>query len=161
MPTLSYPENGGFKTPRIGIDVPDGWEPLDVPQTLLAARETATPEGGFATNLTIQHLVRPVAVTESILIDELRETVSSKRDGQLGTPYEQLIDDQPMHGVNLSYVDPAAGTLAQIHLFARHAEGEQASIVQLVLSFSGSRAAELGPVLRDIALSLKIDWRTS
>lgn len=158
MPTITYPSALAPAPPRIRIEVPDGWEQLDLPQTLLAARETGLPEGGFATNVTIRHLVRPAATSDETLISELRDFVTGKEQGVISDGFRRRINGTEVHGANLSYVDPAAGTLAQVHVFARRVEGQRSSVVQLVATFSGARAEQLGPVVREIVQSLQIEW---
>jgi hypothetical protein len=158
MPIITYPSALSPAPPRLQIEVPDGWEELDLPETLLAARENPLPEGGFATNVTIRHLVRPAVTTEATLIAELGGFVRGKDQGVISDAFQRMINGSALHGANLSYVDPSAGTLAQVHLFARRVVGERSSVIQFVASFSGARAEQLGPVVREIAQSLQIEW---
>jgi hypothetical protein len=158
MPTITYPSALVPAPPRIRIDVPHGWEQLDLPQTVLAARETGLPEGDFATNVTVRHLVRPATTSEATLIAELRDFVGGKAQGVISDAYQTLINGTEVHGANLSYVDPVAGTLAQVHVFARRAHGQRSSVVQLVATFSGGRAEQLGHVVHEIVQSLQIEW---
>lgn len=158
MRTMTYPSALTPAPPRIRLDVPDGWEQLDVPHTLLAARESGRAEGEFATNVTIRHFVRPAAVTDVILIDELRDFVAGKEHGAIGEPFRRVINSHEVCGASLSYVDATAGTLGQVHVFARRTEGSRANVVQLVASFGGARAEDMRPVVRDILDSLEIDW---
>ena len=162
MPTISYPSALVPAPPRIRLDVPDGWEQLVLPETLIAARETGVPEGHFAANVTVRNLVRPAEITEASLLAELREFAAAKEQGVISEPFVRLTNGRStfsdrLHGANLSYVDPAAGTLGQVHVFARRVEGVRASIVQVVASFSGDRAEQLSPVVRAIVASLEIE----
>lgn len=158
MPIITYPSALVPAPPRLQIEVPDGWDELELPQILLAARETTVPEGAFAANITIRHLVRPAATSEAVLIAELRDFVRGKDQGVISDAFERMINGTALHGANLSYVDPSAGTLAQVHLFARRVVGKRSSVIQFVASFSGARAEQLGPAVREIAQSLQIEW---
>jgi hypothetical protein len=158
MITLEHPGPDVPGTPRIRIEVPDGWIRVELPHTVLAARETDPPSGAFATNVTVQQLRRPAPVTEPMLIDELRGVVVKHEGGVFGDPFQRMINGSLLSGVNLSYLEPHAGTIGQVHLFTRHADGARAEIIQLVISFAGGRTVELLPVVRGIIESLKIDW---
>src|SRR4051812_13166863 len=106
MPTITYPSDFSPAPPRIRIQVPDDWEQVEVPQTLLAARETGWREPGFASNVTIRHLVRSAETSDGSLIAELRDFISGKEQGAISEGFRRLINGVEVHGANLSFVDP-------------------------------------------------------
>src|SRR3712207_12405 len=92
MPTLSYPSPLTPAAPRVRVDVPDGWEQLDLPAVLLAAREAGRADDVFATNLTIRHLVRAAEVTEEDLVAELRDRARGQDQGVLSGTFPATVD---------------------------------------------------------------------
>lgn len=157
MTTMTYPSELVPGVPAITVAVPEGWLQLDVPSALLAAREPVA-EGRFAGNVTVRHFVRPAPVSADTLVGELAAYAAGKPQGAVGPPFAATTPSGALRGTTLSYVDDAAGTIGQVHVFAVHPGPRSTSVVQLVVSFAGSRADELKPVVRGIVESLRVTW---
>lgn len=157
MTTMTYPSELVPGVPAIAVAVPEGWQQLDVPSTLLAAREPVAP-GEFASNVTVRHFVRPAEVSAGTLVGELTTFAAGKPQGAVGKPFTATTPAGALPGTTLSYVDEAAGTIGQVHVFAVHPGPRSTSVVQLVVSFAGARAEELKPVVRGIVESLQVTW---
>ena len=157
MTTMTYPSELVPGVPALAVAVPEGWQQLDVPQALLAAREPGAAEQ-FASNVTVRHFVRPAGVSAETLVGELAGIAADRPQGAVGASFTATAPAGALRGTTLSYVDDAAGTIGQVHVFAVRPGPRSTSVVQLVVSFAGSRADELKPVVREIVESLRVDW---
>lgn len=138
----------GPQQQSITVELPTGWERVELPRIPLAAREAQPPPGAFASNLTVRRLGRP-GVEETTLITELAEVIAAREGGVIAGSVRQSIDGRNWQQVDMSYIDPAAGTLGQRHLFLED--------IQLVISFAGSRVSELRDQLGSIVASIRLD----
>jgi len=155
MTTLTYPSEVNPGPPALALDVPDGWEQLAVPQTLLATREPATP-GAFSTNIVARLVQRGSATTSTEIVDELADYVRTKPDGEIGQPYGVELSGRRWTAVNLSYGDAEHGVINQLHLFTGETSGALLSLVQVTATFAGTREDEQLAVVREALSSLRV-----
>jgi hypothetical protein len=155
MTTLTYPSEVNPGPPALALDVPDGWEQLAVPQTLLATREPATPDA-FATNIVARLVQRGAGTTPDEVVGELGAHVRGKPDGEVGPPYAVELSGRTWTAVNLSYDDADHGVINQLHLFSGETRGPLLALVQVTATFAGSREEEQLGVVREVLSTLRV-----
>ena len=155
MTTLTYPSEVNPGPPALAIDVPDSWEQLTVPQTLIATREP-TSAGTFSTNIVARLVQRGAATTPGEIVGELGEYIKGKTDGEIGAPYAVELSGRQWTAVNLSYGDGQHGAINQLHLFTGEMRGTLLSLVQVTATFAGSREEEQLAVVREALSSLRV-----
>jgi hypothetical protein len=137
--TLAYPSRQFPGPPSVSVDIPDGWSPVRVPGTLLAARRTSTA-GVFAPNVVIRGFTRSAQFTVGRALTELKRFVEQQRSGEMEPPFEVEIDGVPFVGVNVSWTDDTVGDVVQAHLFAGARRGQVVDLVQVTGSVGGPEA---------------------
>lgn len=155
MTTLTYPSEVNPGPPVLTLDVPDGWEQLAVPQTLLATREPATADA-FATNIVARLVQRGAGTTPDEVVGELGDHVRGKPDGEVGSPYAVELSGRTWTAVNLSYGDTDHGVINQLHLFSGETRGPLLALVQVTATFAGSREEEQLGVVREVLSTLRV-----
>ncbi len=155
MTTLTFPSEVNPGPPALTLDVPDGWEQLAVPQTLLATREPATGDA-FATNIVARLVQRGSGTTPSEIVGELGDHVRARPDGEIGAPYDVELSGRRWTAVNLSYGDAEHGVVNQLHLFSGELRGPLLALVQVTATFAGSREEEQLRVVREALSTLRV-----
>ncbi len=136
MSTLKYPSEQFPGPPSITVDIPDGWSPVRVPGTLLAARR-AQKGDTFAPNLVIRGSTRSAEFTIGRALAELEAFVRERPDGEMDEPFEVEIAEVPFVGVNVSWTDETVGDVVQAHLFAGARRGQVVDLIQVTGSVGG------------------------
>ncbi len=155
MTTLTYPSEVNPGPPALSLDVPDGWEQLAVPQTLLATREPANA-GAFATNIVARLVQRGSVTTPEEIVAELGEHVRVRPDGEIGAPYAVDLAGRRWTAVNLTYGDAEHGVVHQLHLFTGETRGALVSLVQVTATFAAARQEEQIGVIRRVLATLRV-----
>ena len=138
MPTLKYPSAQFPGPPSVTVDIPDGWSPVRVPGTLLAARRTDTG-GRFAPNVVVRGFTRSGDFTIGRALSELKSYVEDRTDGEMDAPFALEIESIPFVGVNVSWTDEAVGDVVQAHLFAGARRGQVVDLLQVTGSVGGEQ----------------------
>ena len=138
MTTLTYPSAQFPGPPSISVDIPEGWAPVRVPGTLLAARRAGTA-GRFAPNVVVRGFTRSGDFTMGRALGELRAYVDERNDGQMDAPFTLDIDGVPFVGVNVSWTDDRVGDVVQAHLFAGARRGQVIDLIQVTGSVGGEQ----------------------
>lgn len=159
MTTLTYPSKVNPGPPTLTLDVPDGWEQLALPQTLLATREPAT-DGAFATNIVARLVQRSAQTHPADLVAELGAHVRSQPGGEIGSPYSVQLCGRQWTAVNLSYDDDQHGMINQLHLFTAELLGALLSLVQVTATFADAREEDQLGIVRQALSTLRVG-RTS
>jgi hypothetical protein len=108
MPTLKYPSEQFPGPPSVTVEIPDGWSPVRVPGTLLAARRNDTG-GRFAPNVVVGGFTRSGDFTIGRALAELKSYVEDRTGGEMDAPFALEIESVPFVGVNVSWKDEAVG----------------------------------------------------
>ena len=87
MQTLNYPSGQFPGPPAVAVDIPEGWSPVRVPGTLLAARRTST-DGSFAPNVVVRGFTRSGRFTIGRALAELQASSTEQPDGEMEPPFE-------------------------------------------------------------------------
>ena len=117
MSTLSFPSDRFPAPPAVSIDVPDTWEPVSAPAVALAAKQTEV-NADFTPNVIVRLGTRPEDDQPADALMELRGSVDSRPQAEVGEVHTVQINGQEFHRVDVSWVDPQFGTIRQIHAFA-------------------------------------------
>jgi hypothetical protein len=136
--TLTYPSAQFPGPPSVSVDIPEGWSPVRVPGTLLAARRTDTG-GRFAPNVVVRGFTRSGDFTVGRALGELKSYVQDRADGQMDAPFAVEIDAVPFVGVNVSWRDDRVGDVVQAHLFAGARRGQVVDLIQVTGSVGGEQ----------------------
>ena len=142
MTTLQYPSARFPGAPTAALEVPDGWEPVSVPGTALAARVADHGQPTFLANVVLRFERRAGDYTLADALEEVVEYAHAKPRGEAGEPFTASFGGHEYAGRNVSWVDPAAGTVVQAHLFTLLPAGDLQDLVQITGSVGGANATD-------------------
>ncbi|HET8766460.1 MAG TPA: hypothetical protein VFM86_03960 [Pedococcus sp.] len=155
MPTLKYPSEQFPGPPSVTVDIPDGWSPVRVPGTLLAARR-AEKGGAFAPNLVVRGFTRSAEFTIGRALAELKAFVQERPDGEMDDPFEVEIADVPFVGVNVSWTDEKVGDVVQAHLFAGARRGQVVDLIQVTGSVGGPEVESEYATVQELMQTVRV-----
>src|SRR4051794_30599870 len=150
MTTLHYPSDRFPGAPSAALEVPDGWEPVQVPGTALAARVADRGQQEFLANVVLRFERRGGDYTLADAMTEVEQYAQAKPKGEAGDPFSAAFGGHEYAGRNVSWVDPAAGTVVQAHLFTLLPAGDLQDLVQITGSVGGTSATEDYPVIQQV-----------
>ena len=157
MPQVTYPSRVVPGPPPLRMELPDGWEQVWVPETLVAIVEKDTGAGHFLANVTVRFFQRVGAFTGPDAVDELRGWLADKADPQFEGDKGVEVDGRMWHGAHLAFRDPNAGTIGQVHFFTTAAENDVVDVLHFTGSCGGDRAQEDMPTIRRILESIRLE----
>lgn len=139
--TYSYPSELFPVFPQVSLDVPDGWEPLVVPATVLAAGRVTEP-GVFRPNV----IVAISRFTEGYLLQTAIDAVVQKFAGlegavEIGRDVSTINGREWAH-IESSFIDPRVGTLVQAAHLAIVAHGQVVDLIQVTGTVTGAQSQE-------------------
>jgi hypothetical protein len=155
MATLTYPSAQFPGPPSVSVDIPEGWAPVRVPGTLLAARRADT-SGRFAPNLVVRGFTRSGDFTIGRALAELRAYVDDRSDGQMDAPFALEIEQVPFVGVNVSWTDERVGDVVQAHLFAGARRGQVVDLIQVTGSVGGAQVGSEYDTLQQLMQTVRV-----
>lgn len=155
MPTLSHPSEQFPGPPSVTLEVPDGWVPVRVPGTLLAARASAVAEG-FAPHVVVRGFSRDRSCTMGRIVGELRDAVLARRDGEIDEPFTVDLGAVPFVGVSVSWTDERIGTVVQTHLFAGARRSGLVELVQVAGSVAGADLDAQYGALQEVMQTVRV-----
>jgi hypothetical protein len=155
MTTLTYPSAQFPGPPSVSVDVPEGWAPVRVPGTLLAARRADTA-GRFAPNLVVRGFTRSGDFTIGRALGELRSYVEDRAQGQMDPPFALELDGVPFVGVNVSWTDERVGDVVQAHLFAGARRGQVVDLIQVTGSVGGEQVGAEYDTLQQLMQTVRV-----
>ena len=148
-------------TPVVGLDVPAGWEPLVLPDALVAVAETETEQQGpFRANVVVT--VRRVATTAdggaalSLAVEQNTAALeAAERWAELGSEYRTVLglDGYRVEG---AFVMPGVGTVFQALQLATIDHGAVADVIALTATCGADEGERLVPVLRAVLESARL-----
>ena len=150
MTTLQYPSARFPGTPTAALEVPDGWEPVSVPGTALAARVADQGQETFLPNVVLRFERRAGDYTLADALTEVDEYARAKPRGEASEPFSATFGGHEYSGRNVSWVDPVAGTVVQAHLFTLLPAGDLQDLVQITGSVGGTTAAADYPMIQQV-----------
>lgn len=157
MARLTYPSTEFPGGPRASLELPDGWEPLTVPGALLAAIRPE-PADVFNPNIVVTSEPQARGFDIMTVLDLLERTAAERRQGEVGEPYEAIISGVDFVGRPLSWIDDAAGTLVQLHLFGLvpRSDTGDADLVHVTGTVGAANAEEDYRLVRDVLRTLRV-----
>jgi hypothetical protein len=156
MTTLQYPSDRFPGAPSAVLEVPDGWEAVSVPGTALAARVADRGQQEFLANVVLRFERRAGDYTLSDAMAEVEQYAAAKPRGEASEPFSAAFGGHEYSGRNVSWVDPAAGTVVQAHLFTLLPAGDLQDLVQITGSVGGTRATEDYPVIQEVIQQVSV-----
>lgn len=158
MTTYSYPSDRFPAHPHVSLDVPDGWEPLVVPATVLAAGRI-TEAGTFRPNV----IVAISRFTEGYSLQTAIDAVVEKFAGlegavEIGKDVSTINGREWAH-IESSFIDSRVGTLVQAAHLAVVARGQVVDLIQVTGTVSGAQSQaglmeEIRAVQRSVVASV-------
>ena len=155
MTTLTDPSAQVPGPPSVSVDIPEGWAPVRVPGTLLAARRADTA-GRFAPNLVVRGFTRSGDFTIGRALGELRNYVEDRAQGQMDPPFALELDSVPFVGVNVSWTDERVGDVVQAHLFAGARRGQVVDLIQVTGSVGGEQVGAEYDTLQQLMQTVRV-----
>jgi hypothetical protein len=155
MTTLTYPSAQFPGPPSVSVQIPDGWAPVRVPGTLLAARR-AESDGRFAPNVVVRGFTRSGDFTIGRALGELKAYVDERTDGEMDAPFSVEIEDVPFVGVNVSWTDEKVGDVVQAHLFAGARRGQVVDLIQVTGSVGGEQVSSDYETLQQLMQTVRV-----
>jgi len=155
MTTLTYPSAQFPGPPSISVDIPQGWAPVRVPGTLLAARRADTA-GRFAPNLVVRGFTRSGDFTIGRALAELKAYVQDRSEGQMDAPFAIELEEVPFVGVNVSWTDDRVGDVVQAHLFAGARRGQVVDLIQVTGSVGGEQVGSEYDTLQQLMQTVRV-----
>lgn len=141
--------------PRVSLDVPEDWSPVPMAGTLLAARGPLTD--GLASNVVIRHHTRPLGYSVPTALGDLRAFADQQPEGEMDEPFTLDLGGTPVVGVNVSWTDPKAGDVVQVHLFAGTRLEGLVHVVQVTGSVGGTDVQQDYAQLQGILQTVRIE----
>lgn len=156
MPTVTYPSAVVPGPPRIELTIPEGWEQVWTPETLVAVREAGATDH-FAPNVVLRFFQRIGTFGGDEILAEMTAYAKSKTDGEVGPLKTQTIGDREWLGVDVAFVDDAVGTVAQTHWFTAQQQNDVVDVLQATGSFQAGRAETDYPVIDALIDSIRVN----
>lgn len=144
--------------PIVSLDVDGDWQPREVAEVDLALVHTTAP-GHFAPNLTVSTDRRPDGFGPRDLLDALDDN-PDRPDLVAEEPFTTSLAGVPFAARVVSFTDPAAGTLAQLHLATAvkaDADSEPGvGLIYVVGTVAGERVEQDLPLFKGVLDTLQI-----
>ena len=155
MRTITYPSEAFPGPPSAELDLPDGWAPLRVAGSFMAAREVSAPTG-FASNVIVRGYARDLQFDVREVTQDLRAFAHGQPSGVVDEPFRLTLGGVPWLGVNVSWVDPDIGQLLQAHLIAGWERGTFLDLVHVVGAVGGGDIMRAYQSLHDVLVSVRV-----
>lgn len=137
--TVTYPSPVVPGPPPIHLEMPEGWVQVWAPDTLVAIRDDAQGADHFLANLVVRFYQRLAPFGAEEITAELRDYATQRQQGELGPLKTQEVGGREFLGADLAFVDPQAGTIAQVHWFTAQQRNDVLDVIQVTGSYAGSR----------------------
>lgn len=157
MENLTYPSNMFPAKPNVSIAIPDGWQPVATVTTDIAA--VAPEVDGFRPNVVVIVTRRLRGMVAAVALDEIAAESQQRPEGSVSEPFEIELNGRTWSGCDLTWNDPVAGKLVQLHLFSvveGPVEGALPYLVQVSGSCLASHEDQDIPRLRDVMSSVAV-----
>lgn len=153
MTALTFPSPQFPSYPSITVEVPEDWQPISVPGTLMAVAAPEVP-GEFRPNV----VVSVTRFSADYSLDVAENAVVEKFAGleeahEIGRDRVTVADVEWAH-IESAFLDPRVGTLVQSAHLAVVAHDGVADLIQVTGSVTGTQAKDgVIAVIRDIQRS--------
>lgn len=156
MTHLVFPSEEFPAQPSVTLQVPDDWEPVHAPGSVVAARRSTDDDGSFVPNVVVRLERRPVGFEINDALDELRAFTAGRGEGTISEPFKADLGGQEFIGCDLSWVDDQVGTVLQAHLLGAVPSGAFVQLIQVTGSVGGARVLADYPTISRIMRSLTV-----
>lgn len=156
MSTLVYPSPDFPGLPSVTFDVPDGWEPVHVPGTTMAAKQPRP--GAFAPNVVVSIEQCGPDFTVDASLSQIGDMAQS-RGGEVSDPYAAQLAGVEYVGCDATWPDPDVDTILQANLFTivrPERDGAASFVVQLTGAVGGATAEEDYDPIRSVISSVRV-----
>jgi hypothetical protein len=158
MPTTRSDAAPFAPVPVVALDRPDDWEPLVLPDALVAVAETVQP-GPFRANVVVTR--RRVAaeqgteLLESAIADVTSDLEGAERWAELGSEYRAVLglDGYRVEG---AFVMPGTGTVFQAVHLTVVGHGPVADVIGITATCGADEGERLVPTLRAVLDSARL-----
>lgn len=158
MTRLAFPSALFPAPPRLTLDIPDTWEGLNVPEITIAAREKDITDR-FVPNVVVRVDRRAPDFDVQRALADIADYARRQPEGAVTDPFEAYFGGRDFIGVNVSWIDPTAGTVVQAQLFTLVTvpDSQVAWLIQVTGSVGGSQAEQEYPVLQQVIATLTVE----
>lgn len=139
MTTITYPSPVVPGPPPIHLEMPEGWTQVWAPDTLIAIRDDEQGAEHFLANVVVRFYQRLAPFGADEITAELADYVKQREQGELGPLKTQDVGGREFLGADLAFIDPQAGTVAQVHWFTAQQQNDVLDVIQVTGSYAGSR----------------------
>jgi hypothetical protein len=155
MTRLAFPSEEFPAQPAFTLQIPQDWEPIHSPNSVMAARRVAQ-EGTFAPNVVVRIERRPADFELNDALAELEQFAAGRPQGVTSEPFKAELDGRVFVGCDLAWVDDQVGTVLQAHLLGGFPLGPYVQLVQFTGSVGGAQANQDFPTIKAIMMSLTV-----
>jgi hypothetical protein len=140
--------------PTVSFDAGEEWSAVVAPGTFVSIAKERTE--GFKSNIivTITRHSPDYKVTETLR--EIEAVMSAYSESAEGDLIETTIGGHPYVGRDFAFVDPAAGSLTQLHLLTAMANGPYLDLVHLSGTCASSEVEIEYPSLQAVLKSARV-----
>lgn len=154
-PTVRFPSPEFPELPRVCVQVPAVWTPAQPAGAVIAVVRPA-PAESFTPNVVVSITRLGAEHALQTTIDALHTKVDSYPDHAWGEESSSTTGPTATYAAEVSYVDPAAGTLLQVHRFLLVDHGSARDLVHAVGVCAADQVEAVLPELRAVVGSLAI-----
>ncbi|MGO1166036.1 MAG: hypothetical protein ACTHXO_13295 [Actinomycetaceae bacterium] len=155
--TITYPSPVVPGPPPIHLEMPEGWIQVWAPDTLIAIRDDARDADHFLANVVVRFYQRVAPFGADEITAELAQQAEQRTQGELGPLKSQDVNGREWVGADLAFVDPQAGTIAQVHWFTAQQQNDVFDVVQVTGSHAGARRESDYAIIDQIVDSIRIN----
>ncbi|GAA1881390.1 hypothetical protein [Lapillicoccus jejuensis] len=168
MPTpVSFPSDLFPGPPSVHVVLPDGWAPVVVPGTVLAAGRLPGEDepAGPVPTVEVRVETGEPGLDVAAPLAELRGSVAQRPGGVASDPFRASLGDLELVGTDLSWVEDGLGTVLQVHLLhvlPALVPGGPTRLVRLTGTCGGPRVREEYDALREVLSTATVTpWAAS
>ncbi len=157
---LTYPGPALPALPSLEFEIPEDWHVVAEPRALVAVVASVVPPI-FAANVVATVTRHASSYIFSAAVADFERGLSNLPEVRMLPPIEREGDVGESALRALAYVDPDAGTLAQVHLLGRVEIAEFADVVHVVGTCGGDRLDDDLSLIADVLRSFKMQASAS
>ncbi len=139
MTQISYPSEVVPGPPPITLEMPEGWEQVWAPDTLIAIRDRDEGVTHFLANVVVRFYQRLAPFGPEEIHAELKQYAQQRQEGTVGQLKHQEVDGREFVGADVAFVDAEAGTVGQVHWFTAQRQNDVFDVIQVTGSYAGAR----------------------
>ena len=105
MTQISYPSEVVPGPPPITLEMPEGWEQVWAPDTLIAIRDRDEGATHFLANVVVRFYQRLAPFGPEEIHAELKQYAQQRQEGTVGQLKHQEVDGREFVGADVAFVD--------------------------------------------------------